>query len=100
MRRDKMTRAETLDRAKQCVCGQRENEYGSPEDNFQSIAALWSVYKNTDFTATDVAMMMALLKIARIKTGTATEDSFVDLAGYAACGAEIASNTNKEKEII
>lgn len=86
-----MTRAETLDRAKQCVCGQRENEYGSPEDNFRSIAALWSVYKNTDFTATDVAMMMALLKIARIKTGTATEDSFVDLAGYAACGAEIAS---------
>ena len=98
--RDKMTRAETLDKAKQCVCGQRENEYGSPEDNFQSIAALWSVYKNTDFTATDVAMMMALLKIARIKTGTSTEDSFVDLAGYAACGAEIASNTNKEKEII
>lgn len=91
-----MKRAETLDRAKQCVCGQRENEYGSPEDNFQSIADLWSVYKNTDFTATDVAMMMALLKIARIKTGTATEDSFVDLAGYAACGAEIASNINKE----
>lgn len=45
-------------------------------------------------------MMMALLKIARIKTGTATEDSFVDLAGYAACGAEIASNINNEKEII
>jgi hypothetical protein len=100
MRRDKMKRAETLDRAKQCVCGQRENEYGSPEDNFRLIAALWSVYKNTDFTATDVAMMMALLKIARIKTGTATEDSFVDLAGYAACGAEIAFNANKEKEII
>ena len=97
-----MTRAETLDRAKQCVCGQRENEYGSPEDNFRSIAALWSVYKNTDFTATDVAMMMALLKIARIKTGTATEDSFVDLAGYAACGAEIAlsATVNIEKETV
>jgi hypothetical protein len=94
-----MTRAETLDRAKQCVCGQRENEYGSPEDNFRSIAVLWSAYKNTDFTPTDVAMMMALLKIARIKTGTATEDSFVDLAGYAACGAEIAS-TDKIKNAI
>lgn len=94
-----MTRAETLDKAKLCVCGQRENEYGSPEDNFKIIAALWSAYKDTEFTATDVAMMMALLKIARIKTGTATDDSFVDLAGYAACGAEIASNKNK-KEII
>ena len=93
-----MTRAETLDRAKQCVCGQRVNEYGSPEDNFQLIADLWSAYKNTEFTAIDVAMMMALLKIARIKTGTATEDSFVDLAGYAACGADI--NNKKEKEKI
>lgn len=93
-----MTRAETLDKAKQCVCGQRDNEYGSPEDNFQLIANLWSAYKNTKFTAIDVAMMMALLKIARIKTGTATEDSFVDLAGYAACGADIALNNNNKKK--
>ena len=85
-----MTREQTLDEAKKCVCGKRENEYGSPEDNFKTIAALWSAYKDIDFSATDVAMMMGLLKIARIKTGTATEDSFVDLAGYAACGAEIA----------
>lgn len=99
-----MTRAETLDKAKQCVCGQRENEYGSPEDNFLTIAKLWSAYKNVDFSANDVAMMMALLKIARIRTGTATEDSFVDLAGYAACGAEIASinriNTKYEDDIV
>lgn len=84
-----MTRAETLDRAKKCACGERENEYGSPEDNFKIIADLWSAYKGAKFTAKDVAMMMALLKIARIKSGTGTDDSYVDLAGYAACGAEI-----------
>ena len=99
-----MKRAEILDKAKQCVCGQREKEYGSPEDNFLTIAKLWSAYKNVDFSANDVAMMMALLKIARIRTGTATEDSFVDLAGYAACGAEIVSNErgmfNYEKELV
>lgn len=77
-----MTRSETLDKAKACVCGQRENEYGSPEDNFTAIAGFWSVYKGVEFTANDVAMMMALLKIARIRTGTATDDSYVDLAGY------------------
>lgn len=92
-----MKREETLDRAKQCVCGLREDNYGSPENNFQVIANLWSAYNGTDFTANDVAMMMALLKIARIKTGKATEDSFVDLAGYAACGAEI--STNKKENI-
>ena len=86
-----MNRAETLAKAKDCVCGQRENEYGSPENNFSAIAAFWSVYKGIQFTANDVAMMMALLKIARIRTGTATDDSYVDLAGYAACGAEINS---------
>ena len=56
-----MTRAETLDKAKACVCGHRENEYGSPEDNFKTIAALWSMYKDVEFIATDVAMMMACL---------------------------------------
>ena len=92
-----MNRSETLDRAKKCVCGQRENEYGSPEDSFTNIARLWSVYRDVIFTANDVAMMMALLKIARIKTGTATDDSYVDLAGYAACGAEI-NSINQEGE--
>lgn len=99
-----MNRPDILDKAKQCVCGQRENEYGSPENNFQIIAKLWTDYFNqydVTFTPVDVAMMMALLKIARIKSGTATEDSFVDLAGYAACGGEIATIylTNSKEEI-
>lgn len=86
-----MNRAECLEKAKECVCGQREQDYGTPEDNFNRIAGLWTAYKGTVFTAGDVAMMMALLKMARIRTGTGTMDSFVDLAGYAACGAEIAA---------
>lgn len=48
-----MNRSETLDKAKACVCGQRENEYGSPEDNFAAIAGFWSVYKGVEFTAND-----------------------------------------------
>lgn len=86
-----MTREEILNKAKQCVCGQREQDYGTPESNFQLIADLWQVYLGADISPTDVAMMMALLKIARIKNGGGTGDSFVDLAGYAACGGEINS---------
>lgn len=41
-------------------------------------------------TAKDVAAMMGLLKVARIATGF-NPDSFVDLAGYAACAGEIAT---------
>ena len=84
-----MKRADILHTAEKCVCGQREQDYGSPENNFQTIADFWSVYKGVKFSASDVAMMMALLKVARIKSGGGTEDSFVDLAGYAACGGEL-----------
>ena len=86
-----MNRANCLKKADECVNGKREQDYGSPESNFLKIADLWSAYYGEPFSANDVAMMMALLKIARISTGTATEDSFVDLAGYAACGCEIAT---------
>lgn len=54
------------------------------------IAQLWTVYTGHTFTQKDVAMMMALLKAARIKSGEKA-DSFVDLAGYAACAGEIAT---------
>lgn len=35
--------------------------------------------------------MMSLLKIARTATGAAKLDNWVDIAGYAACGAELDS---------
>lgn len=85
-----MTRAQILEEAKKCVCGKREQDYGTPEDNFSTIAKLWNAYLgHEDIRSNDVAMMMALLKIARIRTGKQTDDSYVDLAGYAACGGEL-----------
>lgn len=83
-------RERILQEAIKQIDGEREKDYGSPEDNFQIIADFWSQYTGTKITSLDVAMMMCLLKIARIKNGGGTGDSFVDLAGYASCGAEIA----------
>lgn len=85
-----MTRAEVLDAAKACVCQNREEEYGSPENSFGLIADLWQVYLGVPISLSDVGMMMTLLKIARIKGGTFKEDSFVDACGYIACAAELA----------
>lgn len=93
-----MKRAEILDEAKRCVCGDREQDYGSPENNFRVIAELWSAYSGYPFTATDVAAMLALLKIARIASGHAKADNWVDLAGYAACGGEIESSQEDDHE--
>ncbi len=92
-----IAREEILDCAKIRVCGDRDYMYGEPENNFALIAKLWNDYlqdghKNIEISPIDVCMMMAMVKIARIRTGIETFDSFVDLAGYAACGGELAES--------
>lgn len=82
-------REKCLRLANEAINGMRDEQYGSPEDNFKTIARLWSEYLEVVISPVDVAMMMSLLKIARIKSGRRTGDSFVDIAGYAACGYEI-----------
>ena len=93
-----MTREEVLDTAKKCVCGDRELDYGSPEISFRKIASFWEVYldekcvspgANITIEPEDVAAMLALMKIARISTGSDKDDNWIDLAGYAACGGEV-----------
>lgn len=90
-----MTREEILRKATECVCGQRDQDYGKPEDNIGMISKLWSEYTGQYISPVDVTMMMAMLKIARIKSGTMTEDSFVDLCGYGAIGGELYSKEDK-----
>ena len=89
---DPWTRKRVLSEAEKCVCGQREQDYGTPEDSFQKIGTFWTAYLNyaVEIDAEDVAAMMALLKIARISENPQHMDSWVDLAGYASCGGEIA----------
>jgi hypothetical protein len=86
------TRKHILSEAERCVCTDREEQYGAIENNFALIARLWREYLDTDkpITAHDVAMMMALLKIARIATGTFKQDNYIDACGYMACAGEIA----------
>lgn len=92
------TRKRVLSEAERCVCGQREQDYGTPEDSFQKIGTFWTAYLNYDvkIDAEDVAAMMALLKIARISENPQHMDSWVDLAGYASCGGEIAGKEAQE----
>lgn len=93
-----ITREDILNTAMRCVCGDREQDYGSPESSFRMIAALWEpflkqkcVSPGAELTISpeDVAAMMALFKIARIATGHGKADNWVDGAGYLACGGEI-----------
>lgn len=82
------TRASVLNEANRIVNGERANVYGGPEDSFKTIGDLWQAYAGVAFSPADVAIMLGLLKVARLKTSPNHRDSWVDLAGYAACGAE------------
>ena len=81
-------REEVLDRAKTYVSQDRNTDYGEPEDNFAAIAYLWSKYLDTKIEPHEVAILMILVKVARIKSSPNNADNWIDIAGYAACGAE------------
>ena len=84
-----------LDQARAIVAGARRKSYGTPEDNFGCIANLWTAYLHRRFplgtpialTAADIAVMMILMKCARLAETPAHADSWRDAAGYAGCGA-------------
>ena len=84
-----MNRQKLLETAAKIVKGDRQKNYGTPEDNFGRIADLWGTFLNKNITASDVAAMMILMKVARIMHDPSHMDSWVDIAGYAACGGEI-----------
>ena len=84
-------RERILEEARLIISKDRNVDYGEPEQNFERIADLWSSYlgPNRWVLAHEVAVMMVLLKVARIATSPHKEDHWVDLVGYAACGGEI-----------
>jgi hypothetical protein len=76
----------------------RGKPYGGAEDNFERIARLWSAHLvnryndylgNLTLDRKDVAIMMILLKTARLANDPEHRDSWVDIAGYAACGGAL-----------
>ena len=77
-----------LEEAKEIIYGDREKTYGHPAKNLEAIAELWHTYlmnmKNPKISAKDVAVMMILLKAARLGNDIAHRDSIVDICGYAA----------------
>jgi hypothetical protein len=84
----KSPRRVLLEGAIAAVDGDRNVHYGDPSADFLRTAAMWNAYLDgkDHIDAQDVAAMMALLKLSRIRWSPQKEDSWMDLAGYAACG--------------
>jgi len=85
-----------LEDALSVTSGDRRRDYDKATPNHERIARLWNAYIDSRKTgagaplsALDVAHLMILLKLARA-VYTPTRDTYVDIAGYARCAAEIA----------
>ena len=83
-----MNRYKVLGEASDLINGDRELEHGPPKHNFRRIAKMWSGYLTQNITPSDVCVMMVLLKAARLRHKL-SDDSFIDMAGYAALGSEV-----------
>tara|TARA_R110002095_G_scaffold212580_1_gene202007 strand:+ start:822 stop:1358 length:537 start_codon:yes stop_codon:yes gene_type:complete len=87
------TRSGILNQAEQYVTKDRAADHGDMENNFRTIADLWTAYLGFDLIITDrdVAAMMTLLKIARSRSNPDNADNWIDACGYMACGGELAT---------
>lgn len=85
-----MVRSDILAKANILITGDRAKQYGSAGENFNCIATMWTAYLGRHVSAYDVANMMALLKIARMRNGV-HQDSSVDGCGYLALAYELSN---------
>lgn len=79
---------DVLEEALRITRGDRQAQYGPPDQDFQRTAAMWTALKGVEFTAKEVAMFMIALKLSR-QTHQDKRDNWVDIAGYARCGSLI-----------
>ena len=98
-----------LAEAGRLVESDRSEAYGRPVDNHRRIAALWNAwldtaalgqadYATTPLEAEDAAMMMLLVKVARLMETPDHRDSITDLIGYALVYADCIEPSIDRKE--
>ena len=69
-------------------------DYGHPSDNMQRTARLWSAYLEMPIEDYQVAMCMALVKVARTMEG-AKVDNVVDGCAYFAISGQLRTEENE-----
>ena len=100
-------RTDILQEAITLINGERNSTYGDPLDDFSTTATFWNTYVQRTIEARgglelkphDVAVMMSLLKIARMSWSPDKRDHWADLAGYTGCGWDcVERQDNKASE--
>lgn len=98
-----MNRSDILNTAREHVTKDRAARHGDNEKSFATVAEYWNTHLRSIgvinegrlINPEDVALMLGLLKVARIGNNPQHEDNWIDLAGYSACGGELATEDPK-----
>lgn len=97
-------RASVLREAEHLVNGDRNAQYGDPNQDFARTAAMWKAYvgglierdgDDWSLEKHDVAWMMVLLKASRSTVSPGKRDHYVDAAGYLACGYDCVTSEDQ-----
>jgi len=86
-----------LRQAASIVEGDRAILHGDKAENFARIAKLWNAYLSirsdpySKLDGSDVAILMALLKIGRSQSGAYNPDDAIDAAGYLGIAGELSA---------
>ncbi|XAO35695.1 hypothetical protein SEA_SARBEAR_27 [Microbacterium phage SarBear] len=88
-------RENILRTANDIIHGDREKDYGAPIDSFERLAEALNLVlrpklkEGVELDAVDAAVLMIAMKLSRLAGGDRKDDTWVDLAGYSALGAEV-----------
>lgn len=97
-----MNRVECFQKAAHCTCGPRQKDYGDVRPMYDRVSAvkeaLWAGI-DRPWNAVDAIIFMIVIKVCRVVVTNAHEDSWVDIAGYAGLGVEVATNDSASDRI-
>jgi hypothetical protein len=98
-------RADLLAGAERAVNGDRDIDYGDPVRDFERQAVMIQAYLEgiiehrgeLRIDPADIAAIMVIVKTARLVTNPAKMDTWMDIAGYAACGWDCAVDSQEDQ---
>lgn len=81
-----------LTEASELLLGSRQGSYGDARITHERISQMWNaiVPQGKRISPSDVALMMIAVKVIRASKNPRHRDSWVDIAGYAEIGAQLA----------
>jgi hypothetical protein len=89
-----MTRKQML-RGAAHVLEDRCKLYGDPAASMTTVAARWSIALGHKVTPEQVVLCLIDLKLARLACDPTHQDGWIDVAAYAAIGAELTSRGDR-----